>query len=379
LASLLVLAAATSAASAAMHWGAPANVATPPGEPGVDALQAISCPSTDLCVAAGPHALAVSSDPAAGVRSWKGVTEPRPPACTLLPSGDCVLEGPPIPTPQWPPISVRSISCPTTTLCVGVGSEAKRHYTCPTPTMCESSRHAKVVREILTSTDPTGGPEAWKVTRLRGKKPLYSVACPTATECVALSKNGTVLSSSNPLGGAKAWKSASLYPYVPATNGPNSVTCAPGGGLCVATGEESSMLWARKPLAGILGWEGVSLPQFPTLLGVACASPTSCIGYGFGTLIASTNLARGRWSARGAPRGLPAGLELAAGSCAAGGFCAVGGGRGSHNGTVFTNPSTPRRAWRKARVDNVPIRAISCPTATLCVAVDSSGRILTGS
>jgi hypothetical protein len=245
--------------------------------------------------------------------------------------------------------------------------------------VCESGRNAKIVREILTSTDPTGGPEAWKVTRLRGKRPLYSVACPTVTECVALGENGTMLSSSDPLGGAKAWKSANLYPYVPATNGPNAVACAPGGGLCVATGEKSSMLWARKPLAGILGWQGVGLLGFPTLLGAACASPKLCIGYGFGTLITSTNPARGRWSARGAPKGLPAGLELAAGFCASSGFCAVAGGRGNHNGTVYTNPSPPQSAWHKASVDSTPIRAISCLSSTLCVAVDGEGRILTGS
>ncbi len=344
------------------------------------AIHAISCPSTELCVAAGSHALAVSADPAAGARSWKGVTEPRANACTPQPDGNCILEGPPIPTPEWPPINVSSISCPTTTMCVGVGAETKLKYNC-TATTCESVRGgAKVIREILTSTDPTGGPEAWKVTRLRGKEPLYSVSCPTTKECVALSRKGAVLSSSNPLGGAKAWKSADIYPYKPATYGANAVACAPSGGLCVATGENSNMLWARRPLAGILGWRGASIEPFPTLLGAACASPKLCVAYGVGTLIASTNPARGRWSARGAPKRLPGSLDLQAGSCASSGFCAVaGGGRNGNQGTVFTSPSPSRRPWAKARIDEAGIGGISCPSSALCVAVDDRGRILTGS
>jgi hypothetical protein len=360
-----------------MHWTAPAEVATSPGEHPVRAIQAISCPSTELCVAAGSHALAVSAEPAAGARSWKGVTEPRPNGCILRPDGNCVPAGPPIPTPEWPPISVRSISCPTTTLCVGVGAETKHKYTC-TRNTCESSPGGKVIREILTSTDPTGGPEAWKVTRLPGNQPLNSVSCPTATECVALARGGSVLSSSDPLGGAKAWKSADLYPYVPATHGGNSVACAPGDGLCVATGESSTMLSARRPLAGILGWKGASIAPFPTLLGAACASPKLCVAYGFGTLIASTNPTRGRWSA-GAAKGLPTSLVLLSGSCAPTGFCAVAGGRNGGQGMVFTSPSPPRRPWHKARIDKLQIGGISCPSSTLCVAVDGSGRILTGS
>lgn len=365
----------SASAAARMHWTAPFEAPSPPGEGGHEFLETVSCPSTDLCVAAGRHGLAVSSDPASGLGSWSVITQPRSTDCTPQPSGACLPDGPPS---IWPPVSINSISCPTSTLCVAGGVDSQQKFRCPRPTLCESVRTRQYTPAIFTSTDPGGGPEAWKETQLHGKSAIYSVSCATATECVALAKDGTLIGSSNPLGGASAWKTADLYPYEPVTYGQNAVACVAGGGLCVATGQSSSILWARNPLAGILSWRGVKLGRFPTLLGVACASPKLCVGYGFATLIASRNPAHGRWSRRGAPKHLPRGLALNAGSCAPSGFCAVAGGSGSNNGTVLTNAAPMRRAWRRARIDNVPIRSIACPSSGLCIAVDGSGRILTG-
>ena len=56
---------------------------------------------------------------------------------------------------------------------------------------------------VVTSSNPTGGAAAWKVTAVR--RWLGGVSCPSSGLCVAVDGSGNVLTSSNPTGGAAAW------------------------------------------------------------------------------------------------------------------------------------------------------------------------------
>jgi hypothetical protein len=103
---------------------------------GNDLLQ-IACPSTALCIAletshSGKPEIGVSTDPAAGVSTWKSFALP-----------------------------VGSVSCQSASFCVASGAKS-----------------------LYTSSDPgSASAGAWK----KSKMPLSAdvVSCPTATECVA--------------------------------------------------------------------------------------------------------------------------------------------------------------------------------------------------
>jgi hypothetical protein len=84
---------------------------------------------------------------------------------------------------------------------------------------------------VVTSTDPTGGANAWSVINVDSDNRLTGVSCASESLCVAVDAVGNVLSSTDPAGGVEAW---SVLPADP-THAFTSVSCTPAAtGLCVA-------------------------------------------------------------------------------------------------------------------------------------------------
>src|SRR5438445_10673591 len=79
--------------------------------------------------------------------------------------------------------SLPAASCPSSSLCVAVD----------------------VNGNVVTSSNPTGGATAWRVTNVDGSNALTGVSCPSSVFCVAVDGSGNVATSSNPTGGAAAW------------------------------------------------------------------------------------------------------------------------------------------------------------------------------
>ncbi len=63
--------------------------------------------------------------------------------------------------------------------------------------------------EVFTSTEPTGGANAWTKTFDPGGS-LYAVSCPAVSFCVGADGAGDVVSSTDPAGGASTWAHATL-------------------------------------------------------------------------------------------------------------------------------------------------------------------------
>jgi hypothetical protein len=81
--------------------------------------------------------------------------------------------------------SLNSISCPSTKLCIAVGSDGN----------------------VLSSTHPlTGG---WKGVSVDRRWSLVSISCPSTKLCVAVDGVRNVFTSTNPTGGAQAWQRTS--------------------------------------------------------------------------------------------------------------------------------------------------------------------------
>ncbi len=294
-------------------------------------LQAVSCPSTSLCVAAdGLGGIATSTDPTNG--GW---------TLTPIPGAG----------------NLQSISCPTTTLCVAIDT----------------------TDQVVTSTDPTGGSGAWTVTTTAGPGRLARVSCASVSLCVATDMNGYVLASSAPTAGASAWT-------VSQVDAPNTelfgISCiqsivlgipVPGSALCVAV-DGQHVVTSTNPTGGASAWTVTPVTGAITLSSVSCASSSLCVAgdYEFGNVAASTNPTGG--SSAWTLSQVADFNHLSGISCPSTNLCAAGDGQG--NILTTSTPDDPtQHGWSGTRVDpHLALTGISCATASLCVAVDDSGN-----
>jgi hypothetical protein len=139
--------------------------------PGSSALTAVSCPSPSFCVAADTSGDVITS-------SHPGPTGSSPLSLTVDPSAWKVSHSV-VPAVD----SFAALSCPSVTFCVAI------------------TRHG----DVVTSTNPTGGASAWKITTLDGSMMLDSVSCATRDFCVVGGDSESVFVSHNPADGSPAW------------------------------------------------------------------------------------------------------------------------------------------------------------------------------
>ncbi len=219
-------------------------------------LDQVSCPSTSLCVitatASGTVAITPmivsSTDPTGGAAAWSATR---------------------IAVPEF----LEAISCPSTSLCVAGG----------VPNV--GTRAASIV----TSTDPTGhSASAWTATTGFS---IDSVSCPSTHLCLAGSLSaGAVLSSTNPTGGANAWTTT----QIPSSAGVQAMSC-PSTTLCVAgsygvAGSHGNMIWSTNPTGGANAWTATPIPRFGAVDAISCPSTTLCVaGNGAGQILTTTN------------------------------------------------------------------------------------------
>jgi hypothetical protein len=261
--------------------GGGASAWTPARVDGSTIISSVSCPSPSLCVAVDQHgAVLASTDPTGGVGAWS-VTE-------IDPSGR----------------GLNGVSCPSISLCVAVsaagdvlasanptgGAGAWRitpadssstgylgandiyAVSCASASLCAA---VDFEGNLLTSTEPLGGSQAWTVSDIDANNALYAVSCPSAALCVASDWAGDVLASSSPTAGAGAWVPAKIDP-----GGPNvhvaGVSC-PSVSLCVAVDEHGNAFTSTDPTGGAATWAPVDVDGANYLSGVSCPSTGLCV------------------------------------------------------------------------------------------------------
>jgi hypothetical protein len=185
-------------------------------------LNGISCPSTQLCVGAfgvpptlgtAMSVMFTSTDPTGGASAWTEADLSQ--------------------------ASVSDLSCPTVSLCIAGGT------------------YQNLSADVqLTSTDPTN-PADWQAAD--SAHPLNGIACPTASECFAFPTAGNqMLTSTDPDGGPSAWKeSAGPAEY-------STVSC-PATTLCVAANR-------------LYGYVQVGTPPVPTTTTLTSAPASAVTG-----------------------------------------------------------------------------------------------------
>jgi hypothetical protein len=139
------------------------------------------------------------------------------------------------------------VSCPATTLCVGLGEHAGGKF-------------------VAVSTDPAAGASSWSFGNLPEGSQSEGVACASTSLCVATDLDGGVLTSTNPAGGPSTWELAQVAPRGSDLNG---VSCAPATTLCVAVDDSGEIFSTTNPVGGAPAWSVVQVRAGP----LRCPAP----------------------------------------------------------------------------------------------------------
>jgi hypothetical protein len=394
-------------------------------------LVAVACASIRLCTAASASGRVwATTDPTGRVVDWResrlrdpgltGLSCPSVQRCVAIDAHDevHVTGDPGSPRSRWASVDLTELL-----RALPVGSEARVPLTaisCPSMRLCVVVDPAG---EALTTSDPTGGTLAWRVsgvgdhglvglscpsTRLcvavnqasafATSRPsakrwiaagidadsvmgLSSVTCPSTTLCMAAATGGVrtpgeILYSTSPANTSARWKVAVTDPNA----GPfgfdrgaiQAISC-PTTSLCVAVDDGGSVFTTTDPSAGPSTWSPSAIDPGQPLNSVSCPSPEFCLVAGYGRVLASTNPTGGptAWTQSSAP------VDMV--SCASPQMCAGTGNSGTY---ATSDPAVGYNAWNLvafpggAGPPGVPgpsLSAVSCPSARLCVGVGSAG------
>lgn len=317
------------------------------------------------------------------------------------------------------PVSVDShqlngLACASLTLCVGVDNDGG----------------------VVTSTAPLSGPRSWHVLDVDVREPMTGISCPSVSECVAVDGGGQVVSSGDPGAPVPSWTVAPVdsvsqpSTYTGGQDLLRGVSC-PSVSLCIAVDSVGNMAWSSDPLAGAPAWGlahiddntdygcvGGGLTCQSPLMGVSCPSVSLCAAVDFtGNALQTTVPVSAPWPSRPVSGG--GAQSLWGVTCPTTTFCATvngsSGGEIGWKGTAgtaptrhrlpidaysiwcrsaslclaagespsgmaelvgSTDPAAKKPAWKRSNVGD--INAVSCPTASICLATDDEGNIMVG-
>lgn len=247
---------------------------------------------------------------------------------------------------------------------------------------------------LLAPADATAAGLRWSAPVLvDAQAPLASansinaVSCPSGGLCVAGDSGGDLLVSTDPNGGPAAWR-AVRHLDLALTNGSEDagggsgvegVSC-PSTRLCVAT-DGPDLLTSTDPTGGLGAWHVVAgVDRFGSLVGVSCATASLCVAFDRrGDILVSTHPvgAKRTWK-------LVRVLDVSAGgvgadfvasmSCPSRSLC-VASDMWGQRVLSSTNPSGGARAWKIARIKaatnnpNGVHTSIACESVSACVIV----------
>jgi hypothetical protein len=249
-----------------------------------------------------------------------------------------------------------AVSCPTTGLCVAVD----------------------LAGDVITSTNPTGGASAWTATRIDEAKDLESISCPTTAFCAATDFSGNIFTSTNPTGGASAWHGVNTGHH----ENLGSISC-PTTGFCTALSLGSEVFTSTEPTGPAGAWHSAVVDTGNRLTGVDCPTTGLCVAVDAkGRVLTSTNPTGGA-SAWSAPVAVSAKinevpLPLNHVSCPTVNFCALTDGLdaktndspSSGNVIYSSNPTGGASTWTVSPFISWGLFAVDCPLVARCLAND---------
>jgi hypothetical protein len=380
--------------------------------------------------------LVSSTNPAGGANSWR--LSPLPVAGSVTPGAIacaakslCVITGtsdaprlgtfvlsstnPTAARPAWKlarHVSVGdlpALSCPSRSLCLaGGGSDGEpvvysqqptgRRQACKvayrpnsligtTDVSCSPTSLCVVVDlggNVVTSVDPTGGQKSWTLAQVDAVNNLNDVSCISSAFCAVGDSAGRVLTSANPRASSSTWAGALVTTD---QAGIQSLSCATML-LCAAGEQRGSVTASSNPAGGPSAWHQAVLNDEAEIVnGMSCPSVSLCVGVDWGVytdssqdisaIETSTNPTDGdsAWETTFDSATFEENSAvLRAVSCATTTMCVAVDSAG--NAVSSTNPTSGH--WTVKRRDpGHSLDGVSCPSASLCVAVDSAGNVAT--
>lgn len=301
-------------------------------------ITGISCPTASLCVVVDLNGNALTTVTPDRPKSWK----------RFLIDGRAPLD---------------AVSCSSPTFCAAVDTEG----------------------DVVTSTDPTAGSAAWTMVQIRPgfpfagsivSVPLTAISCPSSHLCVTGDDfPREIITTTDPAGGPAAWSDGIGIGHIYHADGLVSVSC-PSTRFCATIGDDSVHA-STDPTAPA----ATKLVINDSLEAISCGSRTLCLAVvggrqngGPGGVWRSTDPAarRARWTLA-----LPDPNQQFAVACRGRGLCVATDSAGMV--TMSAHPAAVHPAWQTRRVDATNVMsAISCPTVRLCVAADTYGNVLAG-
>ena len=254
---------------------------------------AISCPTTSLCVAAGSDRIFWTTTPTGLSKAWKSIafstrggtigggyitTAVECPVVTLCVAGDIesnvLTSTAPTsgaagwvrsPLPSGTYVGVMALSCASTTLC-GI---------------------LDVAGNALTTMTPGGLGSAWTPTPtpiLGPTASLYDISC-KPTVCVASDATGAVAVTNAPANQPAPWARVTLRAGLDRIN---TVECG-SARLCLAAGDRAKMFVSTAPAANKSAWRAITVPGARSGINhLYCKSASLCFALTGATVLAST-------------------------------------------------------------------------------------------
>jgi hypothetical protein len=301
-------------------------------------ITGISCPTASLCVVVDLNGNALTTATPNRPRSWR----------RFLIDGRAPLD---------------AVSCSSPTFCAAVDTDG----------------------DVVTSTDPTAGSAAWTITQIRPEftfagspvsVPLTAISCPSSHLCVTGDDfPREIITTTDPGGGPAAWNDRIGIGRRFSADGLLSVSCS-STRFCATVGDQG--VYATTDPAGSAS---TKLAINDSLEAISCGSRRLCLAVvggrengGPGGVWRSTDPAarRPRWTLA-----LPDSNQQFAVACRGQGLCVATDSGGMV--MMSEHPGAARPGWQTRRVDATNVMSgISCPTVRFCVAADTYGNVLTG-
>ncbi len=236
---------------------------------------------------------------------------------------------------------------------IGSFSTGLQHVSCaPASTTCVATGP-----HVFSSTNPAGGAQAWSGATIAPFGPS-AIDCPSTSLCVG--SNGTeIYTTADPTGGAPAWTSTALagtLAYI------GDVSC-PSTHLCVAVRSDGSVATSTDPTGGASAWSISEIDPSRFWTAIFCSTQPECfIRDRSGAVFSSAN-PTGGGSAWTISTSTP---PFVSGTCPTTSLCVAVDAQAIH---TTTNPGAG--TWTTLPVADY-LDGIACPSTALCLAVGST-------
>jgi hypothetical protein len=209
---------------------------------------------------------------------------------------------------------------------------------------------------------------------------LYSISCPSSSLCAAGDSRGQVVTSSDLTTATPTWIATGNAGDAPYLGGPPimSISC-PSTTLCVGIDLNGRALISTNPASATPTWSApTSLGGLDIVESISCPSTSLCVAVDDqerAVTLTDLTAAASTWSVTTVDGKAPASFGNGAQSfvsCPSTSLCVAVNSRG--DAMTLTDPGSVKASWSApAHIDAAGLTGVSCPSASLCVAIDRAG------